>query len=597
MHCERSYRSPTRFLLFFLVLLALTAGCDDAAKKQPGAKGSASVAKPTAPVAAKQLIDLKAPANVIAFGGVDNLQQILGKAQGVSGGLVPPEAVSPAVVAAGLQGMLKLTSADAIDLAKPARFMVVDPKKHPEPLTIVIGTKGKDKLIAALPADKKKDDGGNAFSWKAEGNKTAYLSFIGDAAVISSDPGGFAAHKAFLTELVHTKLPGGIAVVGSVVNMVTLYGTEIDQGLQQVKEGLKQIAKSGPAGPAGPAGLKAGQVEGFNAMLDWAGATVKDLEKVVIETKLSADGGLLSFQLHPKKGTEVEKIFKMLGKRPLTLLSKLPANSSAFFDGNLDPDGASELTRRLVTWSLTMGIGGAEVPEKYITGMSDYWKATTGEFVVAVHPAVDGKGLALTGLMGLRDAEKARSMIKLLAEMYQDPIIAKGYKELGLTMDFKPEAYKIGDVTVATMQVKMAQPMAELGPLGPMIQDLLTTHTGTGKDMGYIAYGKDGKATLEALIGGKLGSGLDKAPATVRALKHAAPNAFFLMCGAPLDIAKGIDLGGKNPLVAKLADAPTSKTGLCFSAGQKDGVIHLTTDVPGEQAKAIAQLVALVQQL
>ena len=34
-----------------------------------------------------------------------------------------------------------------------------------------------------------------------------------------------------------------------------------------------------------------------------------------------------------------------------------------------------------------------------------------------------------------------------------------------------------------------------------------------------------------------------------------------------------------------------------MSAGQKDGVIHLTTDVPVEQAKAIGQLVALMDQL
>ncbi len=597
MHWNRSYRSPTRLLLVLLVLLGLAAGCDDTAKKQPGQEPSASAAKTAAPVAAKQLTDLKAPANVVAFGGVDNLQQLLGKAPQVFGGLIPADAVSPAVVAAGLQEMLKLTNAEALDLAKPARLMVVDPKKHPEPLTITIGTKGKDKLIAALPADKKKDDGGNAYSWTAERGKTAYLNFIGDTAVISSEQGGFAAHKAFLTELINAKLPGGIAVVGSVANVVTLYGADIDQGLQQGKAAIEQLAKAGPAGPAGAAGIKAGQVKGIAAMFDWAGTTVKELDKIVIETKLSADGALWSFQLHPKKGTDIEKIFKMLGKRPLTLLAKLPANSLAFFGGSLDPDAASELTERLVSWSLSMGIGGAEIPDKYIKGMSEYWKATTGEFVMAVHPAVDGKGLALTGLMGLRDAEKAGAMMKLMAEMYKEPALVDSYQELGLTMDFKPEAYKIGDISVATMQAKMAMPMTELGPLGPMIQDLMNSHIGLGKDLGYIAYGKDGKASLEALIGGKLGSGLSKAPATVRALKHAAPNAFFLMCGAPLDIAKSIHLGGKNPLAAKLADAPASKTGLCFSAGQKDGVIHLTTDVPAEQAKAIAQLVALVGPL
>jgi hypothetical protein len=315
MDFTRHHQRSPRFLLCLLVLLGLAVGCDDAAKKPAGAKSSASAATTAAPVAGKQLIDLKAPANVVAFGGVDNLLQIVGKVQGVSGGLIPPNALSPEVVTAGLQDMLKLTSAEAIDLAKPARFMVVDPKKHPEPLTVAISTKGKDKLIAALPGDKKKDDGGNAFSWPGQGGKTAYLNFIGDTAVIGSDPAGFAAHKPFLTELLNAKLPAGIAVVGSVVNMVTLYGTDIDERLKQAKAGIDQLAQGGPAGPAGAAGVKAGQVEAFAAMLDWAGTTVKELDKVVIETKLSTDGALLSFQLHPKKGTEVEKTFKMLPLR------------------------------------------------------------------------------------------------------------------------------------------------------------------------------------------------------------------------------------------------------------------------------------------
>ena len=331
--------------------------------------------------------------------------------------------------------------------------------------------------------------------------------------------------------------------------------------------------------------------------MDWFKATVKELDKVVVESKLGTDGGMLTFQLHPKKGSEVEKTFKQLKGKSLTLLGKLPADSPAFFAGVLDPDTASELTQRLVTWSLTMGAGGAEIPEKYITGMADYWKATTGEFVLAAHPAVEGKGLALTGLMGLRDSAKAQELMKLLAEMYKEPTIAASYKEQGMTMDFKPDAYKVGDVSVSTMKVTMTKGMAELGPIAPLIEDMLTTHTALGKDLGYLTYGKAGKATLEAFMNGKVSGGLDKAPAAVRGLKNAAPNTFFLMCGAPVDIAKGIHFGGKNPLAEKLADAPASKTALCSSMGQKEGVLYLTMDVPVEQAKAIGQLVALIDQL
>ncbi|MBW2453073.1 MAG: hypothetical protein JRI68_01105 [Deltaproteobacteria bacterium] len=594
MHWNRSHGRPARLLVLLVVLLGLATGCDDAAKKQPGAKASGSAANTAAPAAAKQLVDLKAPAGVIAFGGVDNLQKLLADIAKAGTGMIPPNAVSPDVVLAGAQEALGLTSTDAVDLGKPIRVMVVDPKQNPEPVIATVSTKGKDKIVAALPADKKQDDGGNAYSFKTKLGKQAYVNFIGDTAVISMSQGAFAAHKPFLTELVNAKIPGGAAMVGSVVNMVSLYGADIDKGLEEAKGALGELAK---AGPAAAGGIQAGQVEGLAAMLDWARTTVKELDKVVIETKLAADGGLLNFQLHPKKGSEVEKAFKMLSGRPFTLLSKLPADSSAFFAGVLDPEAASDLTDRLLKYSMTMGVGSVDLPEKYYKAMGDYWKATTGEFVMAVHPAVQGEGLALTGLMGLKDAAKAGELMTLMGEMYKEPAIAASYKEQGITMDFKPDAYKIGDVSVATTKVTMTKGMAELGPIAPLIQDMLNTHTGLGKDLGYMAYGKDGKATLEALINGKLAGGLDKAPATVRALKNAAPNAFYIMCGSPVDIAKGIHFGGKNPLAAKLADAPASKTMVCTSAGQKDGVIHLNTDVPVEQAKAIAQLIALIDQL
>jgi hypothetical protein len=325
---------------------------------------------------------------------------------------------------------------------------------------------------------------------------------------------------------------------------------------------------------------------------------VKELDKALLVAALPADGFVVTVSLQPKKGTELEKTFKALGSRPLNLLAKLPADSPGFLAMSLDPDATGELTKKLVSWSLTMGMGsGQQLPEKYMAAMTDYWKATNGEFAVAVHKALQGPGMAMTGLMGIRDAAKARESMKTMSEMYKEPSIAEMYKGLGMTIDYKAEAYKVGDVPVATQQVKMGKMLAMLGPIGAMLEDLMTTHVAHGAALGVVAYGKDGKAAIEAFLGGTAPAGLDKAPGVTRAMKNAAPGLFAVGYLAPVDVVKGIHFGGKNPLAAQLAEVPAATTGLAVSVGAKDGQAIVTIDVPVEQAKAIAQLAAMAESL
>jgi len=504
---------------------------------------------------------------------------------------VAPMAAAPVVLPTTLQQVFKLSSPDALDLAKPARFVLVDPKKYPKPIALVLATKGKDKLVATLPADKKANDQGNAFSWKGQNEELTFLNFVDDFAVLSPNKDVFPSHKDFIAQLIKSKLPSPVALVGSVKNAVGLYGTELEAGIAalkiQMKQGAEAQAKAG--GKAGPMTSPA-QLAGVAAMMDWFSVTAKELDKVVMMGSLPADGASLSFYLHPKKGTELEKTFGMLGK--------LPADTALFFAMSVDPDSTNELIKKLVSWSLTIGLGGQEgVPQKYLDAMTEYWKATTGEMVFAAHKDLGGKGTSLTALMGLRDAAKARASMKTLSEMYKEKTLVDTYKQMGMQLEFKEEAYKVGDVPVSTMQVKAGKIMASLGPFGPMLEDLMTTHTAHANDLGVVAYGKSGKTTIEAFLGGKVPGGLDQAPGVVRALKNAAPGTFMLAYAEPVEVVKGIDLGGKNPLAPKLTDIPPSKTGIALSVGAQGGVVTVTLDVPTEQAKGVAQLALRGQQL
>lgn len=589
---QKGHLHARRWMPLLLALLGLFLGCDDADKK-PG-QTSTATAKPKSDLPAAPaggIADLQAPPEVVAFGGAENFQKLITDVQKLVSGLAPGAVPPPAMLTKELATMLKLKNADAVDFSKTARFVLLDPKKHDNPLALIVGTKGKDKMLASLPDDKKQDDEGNAYSWTTQSGKTAYLNFIDEFAVLSPSKDIYPSNKAFIGKVLSAKLPAPVAVVGSMVNIMKLYGTDLDQGITQAKEEMK---RSGAAAPGG-AGAQAAQLESVSAMFDWFAVTAKELDKVLLTGRMPADGAVMSFKMFPKKGTELEKVFKVLGQRPLDLLAKLPADSPFFFAMNLDPDQAGDLTKKLVQWSLTMGMGGQEVPEKYVDGMSDYWKATNGQFVVAAHKAIEGEGMSLTGLMGLRDAEKARASMKIIAEMYKEPSVVDTYKKMGMSIDYKEEAYKIGDVPVATQQVKFDKPMAQLGPMAPMLADLMYTHTAMDKDLGYIAYGKDAKGGLEAFMGGKVQGGLDKAPGVVRAMKNAAPGTFFVMYAEPVDVAKGVHFGGENPLKTQLANVPDSTTGLCVSGGAKGGVVDVTFDLPASEAKSVAQVVMMLQ--
>ena len=599
------HRSSSRLLLACLVLFALLAGCGED-KSQPGVgsaapsgSGAKAPAAATAEAPSKPIAELEAPAGVVAFGGADNVQQLVADAQKLAVE-VSPAAAAPLDLGELLKQQWGLSSADAVDLSKPARVLIGDLKKDDKAVAVMLGTKGKDKLVAALPADKKDNADGNAYSWKTKSGHDVYLNFVGDYAVISASKDLYAAQKDFIPLLINAKLPGPFALVGAVKNMMALYSADLDKTITEAKAAMQTAAEAqAKAGPkAGGAGVDpAAQLAGVGSMFDWANATAKELDRVVLTGTLSADGSSLSLHLRPLKGTGLDKTFQALTKRPFTTLAKLPADSPFFFAIAVDPEATSELTRKLVTWSMTLGLGGQELPQKYLDAMGEYWKATTGEFVFAAHKALKGKGLTLSGLMGVRDVDKVRAAMKTIGEMYKEKSIADAYKKLGISFDYKDAAYKVGDVPVATQQVKLGKALPQLGSIGPLIEDLMSTHTAFSKDLGMVVYGKDAKSTIEAFLGGTVPGGLDQAPGVVRALKNAAPGTFLLGYISPVDVAKAIDLGGKNPLAPKLVGIPASTTGVALSVGAEGGVATITLDLPTEQVKAIAQLVLLSRQM
>jgi len=560
-------------------LMGMTvAGCDDDDKPEGVAPTKAQEVAPSGPID-----ELKAPAEVISFGGSDSLTSLADKI-GAVGGPMGAAALNPSMISKGLAKSFGLKNDSAFALDKPFRFAVVEPKKLKEPLVVVVSMTKKDDLSGLLPPTQKKDDAGNAISYPVDG-KTVYLNFVDQFAVFTQDAALFAKHKPFLVKLAGAKVSNeGVAVI-SATNATKMYDKELTDAVAEAESALEKQ----PGMPMGGDGMK--------KMARWMASTTKELDRLVIRLDGLADGGKLSFDLVPKEGTELKKTFASLGGQKLELLDEVPADAPLAMVAALDPDQTGELTRSLTAWSLQLSLGD-EVDEEITKAMEDYWQASTGQVAFAAHQVPNVEGLRFSALFGVRDAEKARAAQKVMRGVYEREAFKKTYQDMGVTMSFTPDAYKVGDVPVDRVEAKLdpsagkANLQQALGPTASLFSDMMNTHVAIASPLGVMAYGQDGKAVIEAWLGGDMPGGLDEAPGMVRALKNAAPGMFMVLYARPLEIMKAM---GVTPPPGQPAPQG-GDSALALTAGAKDGTLHVVLDLPTSQVAALMSAAMTMKQ-
>lgn len=588
----RLERTPWRLIGSLAGLMLLFAGpiaCDDKEEGTGGGTGSTATAAKSARAGAKvelPEVGLEPSADVIVYGGTNTLDDLMGKVQGLAGKVVPQTPPLQQMIGPALQGELRLKSAEPIDVKKPLRFALFDPKKYPkDPTAVMFGITGRDKLEAALPDNKKADDQGNAFSYvKFEGStRPVFLNFIGDFVVVTREPTLFGQNKDFLEKLTQAEMPRAGGVVVAMKNINRIFGAEMKQGLSEVRANVSQMAEQMP-------NL---QADSIVTMIDWVTSAIAELEEIRVVGTLFDDGAKAEIILQPAKGSQLAKTFEALsGRGDTALLARLPADSPFFALASFDPAKMEPLATSMMTMMVGAAFGGDEAKAKtYRDAFMEYMKALTGDFVIAAHGGSAGQGLSLVALGGVKDAAKARETYRALAGMYQEPTVVEHYKKLGLQMEVKQGAYEVDGVKVDVISSKLANLPTDMGPVGGMmgmLNELMTQHVAIGKDLTVIAYGSDGRKQVESFLGGKVQGGLKDAKGVARALKHMAANANFLMYVSPVDLARELKLGGMNPLAPALAGID-AETGVAFSAGTTDGVMQIVIDVPVETVQKAYQ--------
>lgn len=575
--------------LTFLALLAVpavTAACGDEKKPEPAWTLPSGVAD----LQGGPIGEIVPPAQVVAWGGADDVDRLAAGMEAFARLVVP---ALPRVLDAAedeLRRRLAMTKVEGVDWKRPARFAVFDPKGMPRgQVALVLALASREKFLASIPPTlaQKKNDDGNAVTYRDELGRTVCFSFVDDAVVITWDKKQFAANAELFVRLARSTIAEGHAVHLSVKNISTLYAKEIEE----IGEQARAQATASPA-------VSKVQAEATMRVFSWMMETWKELDRVEVLPKVLDDGVLVSIRLHPQPASKLAGSFKAIEPKPHTLIQRLPADTTMFASFSTNPDAVDGLTTQLVEWAMSVGFGG-HAPEGYAQAVKDYFAATGGQIALAAHKPFSGEGLTLTTLLSVRDEEKLRSSMRKSKAALKDKATLENDKKMGVLWEYKENAARVGTVPVDTTEVRFEKgknPLSPLGPLGDAVSELFTNHMAVSGDLGLVAYGKDGKKSIEAFLGGKVEGGLDKAAGPARALRLAAASPVGILYVSPVEIVKRASLGGQNPIAASLADLG-STTGVALSFSARDGVLEIVLDVPGEQARTIAQGLARAKAL
>ncbi|MCA9546690.1 MAG: hypothetical protein KC613_19930, partial [Myxococcales bacterium] len=526
-------------------------------------------------------VKLEAPASVILYGGTGPLQEAIGKLVGLAKKATPQVPDLSQAVAPAFQNEWRLKDPNAVDTKKPLRFAVFDPKAYgPLPTALIVGMSSQDAFVKALPEhDQKKDDAGNAWSYKKfkGASRPIYVNFIGDSAVVTRHPDAFPKHKAFLEALAKAPMAGVGTAWIEVDHLTTIFKGELDAGFKQMEGAMQMAAQMQPGGEASAAMVK--------TMATWIQGAIGDAAQARITLEDRPDGARLSLSADAKPGSKLaQQLTAIKGTGAHQLLAKVPGDSVAVVTMAGDPTALKDLARGMMNLFLADAIFGGDKAkaEPYLVAMEEYMAATTGELAFAAFPGSNGVEMGM--MFGVKDAAKVRSSFEKFRGLYDDPAAKAYYEKMGMTMSWQPDAYEVAGTKASIISTQMTNLPPQAAQMMAMMGDFMTQHFAVTDEVGVMVYGKEAKPVMEGLLTGKVKGGADAIPSVKRALGEAAPKALFFAWINPIALARSIKLGGMNPMAAMLADVK-AENGLAISVASEGAGMQLVIDVPLDLVK------------
>ncbi|MBI4951695.1 MAG: hypothetical protein HY908_06650 [Myxococcales bacterium] len=546
---------------------------------------------PDTPIVAGSFAELVAPPEIYLLGGVQSVDRLATAAQAIVAGIAPGATTPLAAAGPAVAQRLGLSGPSGLDFGKPIHFALFNPNGQ-DPSVFVFGLRSREAFVQTLPASRQANVQGNAYAYGKLGD--AFVNFVGEYAVFTHQADTFARHRDFLARLAGASLPTDLAVTLGVKNLVTGMGQDLEQTVGALRRALARRAEA--SAELGGAAASLAEV------LDWLVGAAKDVDHVAA-TASFGDGALVRVAVVPARGSALARtVGGLVALEPpaQSLLASYPALVPFVLATHFDPAAVATLHDELGRVLTRMLPYPPEVRAPLLDASKQLLSALTGEMVLAAQGVPDGDGLGLTASMVVKDPALARKALAAWGDAMADRRLAAVYARLGITLERKKAAYKLGEISFDSLEAKLdPAKQAELGPGASTLADLMTLHFGVGKERAYLAYGRKAKGALEALVGGKLAGGFEAEPAVARARERGVPAPLVFLYAQPLELVKALAQAQTDPRAKRVKDGlsllPPSKAGVALSVGATDGVLSLVLDAPAEQLQRLVELAVLVK--
>lgn len=447
-----------------ILLLALFV-CVPACEKSKDKKVSAS--RPTASV---DLGDVVATLQLPAGDSAGEFAALIDKVQpGMS-----------AVAGAQLPMLLgKATGVDlsAADLSKPVSLVVLNPKKHPEPIAVLVTPENLKQLKASA-----ENAGRSVVSRDG-------LALVGPAAVVES-----AQNFVFATLAAPSKEIVGIAYPDP---LSKIYSDEIGQGIAEMSKTM------------------GAQGEGFARLLKLyqeAGTSLaQQTDRMVVRVEASNNSADILFYLYPTASSTLAAFVDAQVVADHGLLSKFPANADhgIVFSGNMRAGAARKAivdfgVQAMATMYDREAVGSmAKLMDPWFDAFTGSVATTMAMNFDPTHPA---PGMSMNYLMGASDAKAVRTGWHQMFDILSAFSGAGGKMEM-LGIKTKVEVHKnimqVDGVEVDHYhrEIEMDEVTPEqrlaMEAMGADIQDM---YFATFDEVAVMSTVKDGQASVQRLI-------------------------------------------------------------------------------------------------
>jgi hypothetical protein len=328
-----------------------------------------------------------------------------------------------------LTGAAEVGSLNGADLDKPVRAVVLDPKKHPSPVVLLVSVSNADELATAVGKER--------------------LVVRGDLGLVGAPEAAKAAHDYAFGTLARREAPAAPHATVYVQPLLASFRAEIEAGKSQLGAMMAMMGNSSDT-----------LTKLLTIYIDSLVAVAEQTDRV--EARFASQDALSGVELivHARPDTTLAGFSQAQAPSDFALVEMLPAGAEPgapimIMAGGLSLGPARQAFQDIGQALIATMWGSATTAE-----MGDWFGPFMDQFTGRFAASVTGMGITpqMVQLIEAKDGAQAASQTRKLMETFAAkgaPLEIMGMKQ---TISFTPEAFAHDGVTVMMQQTRTEMP-------------------------------------------------------------------------------------------------------------------------------------------